>query len=97
MRKALETQLKLYGEEHGDVIIAYSNLGAIFYEQDKLNLAEEYGCKALSLSTKIKGKEHPDTIALEEFMALIYKKAEQKKRGNKFLNFAAKLLGKRPS
>ena len=97
LRKALETQLKLYGEEHGDVIIAYSNLGAIFYEQDKLNLAEEYGCKALSLSTKIKGKEHPDTIALEEFMAQIYKKAEQKKRGNKSLKFAAKLLRKRPS
>ena len=97
LRKALKIRLKLCGEEHGDVIIAYSNLGAIFYEQDKLNLAEEYGCKALSLSTKIKGKEHPDTIALEEFMALIYKKAEQKKRGNKFLNFAAKLLGKRPS
>ena len=94
--KALRIRLKLYGEEHGDVIIAYSNLGAIFYEQDKLDLAEKYGRKALAVSTKIKGKEHPDTIALEEFMAQIYKKAEQKKRGNKFLKFAAKLLGKRP-
>lgn len=62
-----------------------------------MDLAEEYGRKALSLSKKIKGKEHPNTIALEKFMAQIYKKAEQKKRGNKFLKFAAKLLGKRPS
>ena len=62
-----------------------------------MDLAEKYGRKALAVSTKIKGKEHPVTISLEKFMAQIYKKAEQKKRGNKYLKFAAKLLGKRPS
>ena len=96
LRKALEILMKLYGEETDDVATTYSGLGLLYYYKNELGLAEEYGQKALIVCTKIKGKEHPNTIALEKFMAQIYKKAEQKKCGNKFQKFAAKLLGKRP-
>ena len=75
MRKALEILMKLYGEETDDVATTYSGLGLLYYYKNELGLAEEYGQKALIVCTKIKGKEHPNTIALEEFMALIYKKS----------------------
>ena len=48
------------GKESFDCADTLNNIGNVYYDQNKLNLALEYYNRALSIKEKVKGKESFD-------------------------------------
>lgn len=57
--KALEINLKQFGEIHPDVATSYNNIGNIYDSEGKAQKALEYYNKSLNLKVKMFGKDHP--------------------------------------
>lgn len=94
-QKALKIQIKLYGKEHINVVRSYSQLATIYQNQKKYDLVKKYCYKGLNISFKLLVKRHFNALNLKKSWPSTAKR--KKKCGDKFFDFAAKLLGKRPS
>ena len=59
--KALEINLKVYGDKHPDVAMVYNNLGSALGKISDNQKAIDYYTKALEICTEKLGPEHPHT------------------------------------
>ena len=53
MEKALSIRRQLYGNEHEEIAISYSNIGTLFNDADNINKALESYVKAMSIRKKL--------------------------------------------
>jgi tetratricopeptide (TPR) repeat protein len=58
-KKALNINLKFYGDEHSDIAINYNNLGVAYRNKGAYDKAIEFYKRALSIDLKIYKVEHP--------------------------------------
>ncbi|MBI3124671.1 MAG: tetratricopeptide repeat protein [Ignavibacteriales bacterium] len=73
MNKALESNIKNFGEDHPSTAIRRSNLAAILRDLAELNEAKELLTKALDSDVKNFGEDHPSTARSRSNLALILK------------------------
>ncbi len=64
-QQALAAFIEKYGENHPQVHRALSNLGLIYKAQQKWELAEEVGNRAVAVVARISGESHPGMVALK--------------------------------
>lgn len=71
-QKALNTALKLYGEQHHTTAMCYRNIGSIYREQGNYSKSLEYQLKALDIRTKIYGEQHLEVAKSYNDIGLVY-------------------------
>ena len=67
--KGLAIYLKVYGDQHPNVAIAYNNIGGVYDSQGEYSRAIEYYEKALAIFTSVLGDDHPNTKVVAESLA----------------------------
>jgi tetratricopeptide (TPR) repeat protein len=60
LEKALEIDLKVFGDRHPNVAIRYNNLGSAYRALGEANKAIEYYEKSLEIDLKVFGDRHPN-------------------------------------
>ncbi|KAI8710446.1 hypothetical protein NCS52_01574800 [Fusarium sp. LHS14.1] len=60
--KAVETTLKVLGEEHPDTLASMANLALTFWNQGRWKEAEELQVGVMETRKRVLGGEHPDTL-----------------------------------
>ncbi|RSL64168.1 hypothetical protein CEP51_013189 [Fusarium floridanum] len=60
--KAVETTLKVLGEEHPDTLTSMANLASTFRNQGRWKEAEELEVGVMETRKRVLGEEHPDTL-----------------------------------
>lgn len=55
----MQIQQKAYGEDHPGIATELGNLGLIYYDQGKLELAEQNYLKAIQIQKNAFGEDHP--------------------------------------
>lgn len=63
--KALESDLKIFGDHHPNVARDWNNLGLAWDKKGKYDKAIDYYMKALAVIEKVLGKKHPDYMGLK--------------------------------
>jgi non-specific serine/threonine protein kinase/serine/threonine-protein kinase len=61
-KDALDTRLRILGEEHKDTLASMSNLSTMYKQQGRLDEAEALAFRSLEISARVLGEDHPDTI-----------------------------------
>ncbi len=61
-KHALDTRLRILGEEHKDTLASMSNLSTMYKQQGRHDEAEALAFRSLELSARVLGEDHPDTI-----------------------------------
>ena len=69
--KALEIDLKVFGDQHPSVAIRYNNLGGAYIDLGDAFKAIEYCEKALGILTAVYGKNHPSTQTVNANLEII--------------------------
>jgi len=71
-RKTLEIRDRVLGEEHPETLSTMGNLALLYWQQGRLDQAEQLGLKTLEIHKRILGEEHPDTMKSRNNLALVY-------------------------
>ena len=61
-RNALDTRLRILGEEHKDTLASMSNLSSMYKQQGRHDEAQALAFRSLEISARVLGEDHPDTI-----------------------------------
>jgi tetratricopeptide (TPR) repeat protein len=72
-QKGLAILLKLFGEEHPQVGVAYNNIASIWAGKGEHDKALEYFEKCLAINLKTFGEEHPEVAAIYSNIGYIWK------------------------
>ncbi|BBI18333.1 tetratricopeptide repeat protein [Neochlamydia sp. S13] len=88
INKALDINLKLFGENHLTVARDYNNLGQIYKEQSNLDKAAEYINKALAIDLKLLGKNHPVVASNYSNLGAIYQAQGNLGQAEEYINKA---------
>ena len=75
--KALEIDLKIFGQEHPDIARDYNNLGGAWYVKDEYTQAIEYFEKALEIGLRVFNKEHPYVAAIYNNLGSTWKAKDE--------------------
>ena len=70
--KALAIRKKIFGEEHADVALSYSNLATVYKSIGEYSQAQKLHEKALAIRKKIFGQEHADVASSYNNLANVY-------------------------
>jgi len=75
--KALQIDLKAFGDQHPQVAIYYNNFGMAYKTLGDASKAIEYYEKALLIFTKVYGKDHPKAKAVKKNLKITIQEAKQ--------------------
>ncbi len=62
------------GKDHPDTAITYNNIALVYHAQGEYGKALEWFQKALEISEKMLGKEHPTTTIIADNMQFVLNK-----------------------
>jgi tetratricopeptide (TPR) repeat protein len=71
-KKAIEISERLFGKDHPDTAVSYSNIAGFYLYKGKYDKALEWHEKALVLREQLLGKNHPDTAAAYHNIGDVY-------------------------
>ena len=83
-RRALDTELRLWGRDHHQVALAYRALGLVYYERAAYADALDCLGRAVAIDERALGPEHPEMVPLYSAMANVYADTGDHQRAQAF-------------
>jgi tetratricopeptide (TPR) repeat protein len=71
--QAMETSLRVLGQEHPDTLSSMANLAATYRNQERWKEAEKLFMQVMETRKRVLGQEHPDTLTSMNNLAFTLK------------------------